>query len=299
MKYILSWWSKPLLSAPQEKNPYDELTPKQKIEIQTYFYIKNFNFIQKNISKNIEIVTDDFGYEKLKHLTPQIRTDLNNINYFHNDLWSIGKIYALSLYDEPICMMDNDLFIKNYIKYKEIINLNWDILVQSKEISPAFSFSYERGIEVFLSLFNKELLSENLIEIYYYKTYNFAYNCGNLGFKDYKLKNQFLEKVMKIYHILNDNEKIVNFYNTCNFFNRRHEHLFTLNINCIIEQVFLTLWANYNNLYVKELMPVKEWEIFNGINNKLNNIQNSCDLYSHYIGYENKLKFNEQDFIKK
>jgi hypothetical protein len=287
MKYILSFWSKPLL---------ESRGAEEKLKIQLYFYAKNFNYIKNNISENIEIVTDDFGYEKLKHLTSQIRTDLNNINYFDNDLWSMGKIYALSLYDEPICAIDNDFFIKDYIKYKEIVNSNWDILVQSKEISPTFSFSYKKGIEVFLALFHNEFIKNDLIEILYYDMCNYAYNSGHLAFKDFKLKNKFLQKIMKIYHILNDNEKIMDFYNTCDFFTKRHQHFHTLNINCIAEQVFLTIWANYNNLYVKELAPISKWEIFNGENNRLNNIQNTSDLYIHYAGHENKVKFKEKDF---
>lgn len=287
MKYILSLWTKPLLESKHFK---------ENLKFQLNFCEKNYKFIKENVSDNIEIVTDNYGYEQLKHLTNKIRIDLNNLNHFHNDLWAVGKIYALGLYSEPVCLIDNDFFIKDYNKYKKIINSSWDILVQSKEISPNFLFIYKKFIQIFMTLFNKELLENNIYEIYYYDVCNFSYNCGHLAFQDFRIKNQFVEKAMKIFNIINNNEKIKNFYDASIFFSNRHERISILNINCIIEQVFFTIWATYNNFYVKELCPMREWEMFNGNNNKLNNCQNTSDLYIHYIGRENKEKFKEETF---
>jgi hypothetical protein len=305
MKYILAWWTKPIVSMLSNKTSKaisfelsslggdKPLTPQEKLENQIQFYDKNFSIIYENISKNVEIVTDDFGYKNLKHITKNIRTDLNAVNHFDDSLWAIGKIHALSLYNEPICVLDGDFFIKDYIKYNQIVNSNWDVLVQSKEISPAFDFTYKSSIEIFLSLFNQEFLAEDLTEFFYYDMCNYAYNCGHLGFQNFEIKNQFVKKLMKLYNLLNrDTNKIVDFYNTCcNFFQKRHEHLEFLNINCVAEQVFLTIWANYNNLYVKELSPIIEWEKFNGRNKRLNNLQNTSDLYIHYVGHKNKAEF--------
>ncbi len=69
----------------------------------------------KKFYPNIELVTDEEGYEllinKLELPYSNVRVELNQLDDYHSDLWALGKIYAYGVQDEPFLHVDGDVFI--------------------------------------------------------------------------------------------------------------------------------------------------------------------------------------------
>lgn len=291
MKYIYSFWSKPLL----EKKDALSLEDFSKL-LKAYikFYGISLNLAKKGL-EDIELITDDYGYRYLKYLPySKIRKDLNDIRNYSGGLWSLGKIYSLSLYNEPVCYIDCDFFIKNTEKFKNKINTEcWDIITQSKELNPSFSFSYSIGLKYFFSILDKNI-KKDFPEFLFYDSYGYCYNDGILGFKNLQAKKEYTEKAIKLFNYFKNNNTLERYYDLCEYDAERHQSFHITNINCIIEQSLLCFWANYKNFYVKELSPVFEWDLIDKHTNKFSNFQNETDFYKHYIG-ELKKGFDERD----
>ena len=170
--------------------------------------------------------------------------------------------------------MDHDIFFENPKFIKEKIESDWDVLVQSKEISKHYEVFYQKSIEAFCDLFlinpEKQILLKN---------YNYTYNCGFLGFKNIKDTLLFKDKFFSLHNHLLKNQKALDTYiNLKKFYApyRYHKGV-KVNINCILEQVQITEFSNTHNLYVKEIIPIYLWN--------LGNNQSICNV-SQEIGYE-------------
>lgn len=294
MKYIHTFWTKPFSDKCQtlcghiskDNIPYFIAN---KVILCKY----SFNLLKK-ISSDIELVTDELGAKLLKFLPySKIRKDLENLDNISTELWGAPQIIGLSLYDEPVCSIDYDFLIKDHVKFKKIIDSEYDVIVQSKEVSPSFNLNYDYAIRNFISILGKEFLND-YPEFLYFDSYNFTYNCGFYGFKNVELMKDFIGKSIKLHELLTEKKLIQQYYECSNLFTQRHDYLSTLNVNCILSQFFLTLWSNYNNIFVKEICPMKEWQKFNIMNQKMNNYQNETPLYTHYAALDKDLFFTEE-----
>lgn len=71
----------------------------------------------------VELITDELGAEmligKLNLPYTSVRTELDQLNHYHPDLWAIGKIYAYSVQDAPFLHADGDVYI--WSKFEERI----------------------------------------------------------------------------------------------------------------------------------------------------------------------------------
>lgn len=282
MKFIYSLWTKPEL--------YDT---KEKLEIISFLgaSVKNLS----KISSNIELITDSNGYKKLESVGAlsalkgiNIRKDLDNISHINEGLWAYPKIYSLSLYDEPVCHIDLDFVFTQKASVENVINSEWDILVQSKEAGYHFNFFYKEAINIFMLCLldmDKDFII-NYPEFLYKESFNFTYNCGLLGFKNMEAKQKYTKKCLNIYSMLNDVKIIKKFYDLHHIICKQTPIINRLNINCLIEQYFLTAFSNFENLYVKEMCPMKEWHTNEEIMEHwyLTNVKNKSEKYTHYAG---------------
>lgn len=285
MKYIYTFWSKPLL----EKPPHKDLSQKKQDLLQSLYYY-SFSLLKKTNAVDIELVTDDFGASMFKHIPySNVRLDLNKLNNFSSRLWSLAQAFALSLYDEPIASIDGDFMIKDAQKFKEIIDSPWDVLIQSKEISPSYTFNYQESLKNLILLLNEDILNK-MPEFMYFDSYNYTTNVGFMGFKNLNFKNEYANKLMCLFNYFNEEDRLKTFDRNCGLFSKRHECLHNTHLVVNLMQNYLTLLSNYKNIYVKELSPISEWEMYNGINGKMNNYQNACSIYTHYLSAD-KYKF--------
>jgi hypothetical protein len=300
MKYIHTFWTKPLLEKSSSLCGHiskDEMPNfiGQKINLYKYSFL-----LLKKFSSNIELVTDKAGAKLLQFLPySNIRTDLEDINNISSEFWAAPQVIGLSLYDEPVCSVDYDFLIRDFTKFNSLINnSNWDVIVQSKEVAPSFHLNYNYALKNFINLFKKDFFKD-YPEFLYFDSYNYTYNCGFYGFKNVELMKDFTSKTIRLYEILTEKKLIQNYYDSNDLFSQRHDYLETLNINCILPQFFLTIWSSYNNIYVKEINPLKEWEKFNPNNQKMNNYQNDTSAYMHFAARDknNFLKKEFQDLF--
>lgn len=280
MKYVYTFWSKPLLEKPSDK---------KQVLLQSLYH-QSFFLLKKTNVADIELVTDDFGASMFKHIPySNVRLDLNKLNNFSSELWSVPQAFVLSLYDEPIASIDGDFMIKDAQKFKEIVDSPWDVLVQSKEISPAYAFNYKESFKNLILLLNEDILNK-MPEFMYFDSYNYTTNIGFMGFKNLNFKNEYTNKLMRLFNYFNEEDRIKTFYRNCSLFSKRHEYLSVTSLVVNLVQNYFTLLSNYKNIYVKELCPISEWEMYNGINGNMNNYQNNCSIYTH-CSSEDKHKF--------
>jgi hypothetical protein len=316
MKYIYSLWSKKL------NENLGKLSKEEGAKLlrrERALMSKSLGSLIECVGTNsqIELVSDDFGINLFSGLPfGRVRNHLNKINDLSSDFWAYGKIYSLGLYNEPVCHLDYDFIIKDHNYFRKIFNDDkWDVLVQSKEISPAFYLIYQAGVDAFLGSIDSGFFKD-MMELYYFESYKYAYNCGVLGFKNIEAKHEFVEKTKKMYSFFNEkenvltktfenhndiphlsiqkgkntvNQELVNlkkYWDLANIYSVRHEHLDPTNINCMLEQFFLTVWSNYKNLYVKEVCPIEKWLKLNGNNKRMNNFNNNTTYFAHYVQQE-------------
>lgn len=291
MKIIQSFWTKPLIN----KCHYgiDNLNINQLFKKNIDYYNLGAKIFKK-IGYDIELFTDSYGAELFKHnnVGQVIRKDLDDLdkNNCLPELWSFSKIYSLQKaslnYNDKIIHIDNDIFFKDIDYIKNKIESDWDILVQSKEDGVFFDKYYKRSIQGFCDIFKLTLYQKLDLT-----TYNYAYNCGFLGFKNKEYLNMFYKKYKNFYDIVNEDKVGLEKYLYLKKIFAPVHFLegVKININCILEQVQIAEFCNSLNLNVKEILPKFLWpNPYNG--SCLNNIEKL--KYKHFSGHK---KFTEQE----
>ena len=187
MALFQSFWSKPA-----EANRWG---CEKQIEGNVWLAALSAVYAKKN---NIPLVmhTDDFGKTLLQHLPyTELKLTLNKIpKDTPIGQWAVGKFYALK--EQPLgdIHIDYDVFIKSRALYDHMMKSNWDCIVQSFDSAGL----YYHGIDPYM----KDLELNVPLSLPY------AYNCGVVGFKNKKLKQQYLEDYFKFYEIVNQHPEI-------------------------------------------------------------------------------------------
>lgn len=114
MKFIQSFWSKPLLSKEYTDNRlfrYNGGFPS------TFLFLCSWTYSCLSIKKyypNLHLVTDSYGIEifknKLKLPYASFSNSLENLKGYHEGLWALGKLYTYQQQDKPFCHIDGDVF---------------------------------------------------------------------------------------------------------------------------------------------------------------------------------------------
>jgi hypothetical protein len=224
---IHSFWSKPLLNNRwDEEGSFDKSLYLMALSLKT----------MKTIFDRVELVTDIKGAELLKHLDyDAVHLDLEDLNDIPSRYWSIGKVYSLKRYNEPVCHVDGDVFFLDS-NIKSLFDDNYDGIVQMKEIGNHYHDTYN-------DLIIKMSPALGGIDL---GVYNFAYNCGVMGFKNMYFMKDFISTYFMILESCRKNQKIID------KIGGEYE------INVVIEQSLLTHVAQHNNMYVKELLPISK-----------------------------------------
>lgn len=190
----------------------------------------------KKVFDRVELVTDTKGAELLGRLGyDAIHLDLDHLADLDPRYWSAGKIYSLKRYSIPVVHVDGDVF---FLKpdIRKVFEESWDALVQMKETGEHYRKTYTHLVE----WMKPALFSWNL------DTYNFAYNCGVMGFQNIEFKDRFVEEYFRALRACQQKQS------TIDKIGREYE------INIVLEQSLLTHLALNKNIHVKELLTIEK-----------------------------------------
>ena len=189
----------------------------------------------RKVFDRVELVTDSKGAELLKDLNyHEVHLDLDHLSDLHPRYWSAGKVYALKRYSVPFVHVDGDVFFLKP-EIKSLFQENWDAVVQMKETGAHYSKTYSHLID----WMEPALFGWNL------KMYNFAYNCGVMGFRDMDFKDHFTDEYFRALRACQSKQNVIDGIGS------------EYEINIVLEQSLLTHLALDCNVHVKEIIPIK------------------------------------------
>lgn len=179
MKIVQSLWSKPSM-----KNANIHITDRNN----GGWYNKKCNYISWALSclqfrefyDSVELVTDKLGYDllinRLELPYTSVKVVLDDLNTYHPDLWSLGKLYAYSLQDAPFIHADGDIYI--WQRFSEQLSQS-QLLAQNEEVNfVEYSSVYESITQ------NFEFIPEVLVESVKLNRGIVGVNAGLLGGSD-------------------------------------------------------------------------------------------------------------------
>lgn len=274
MKIIYSFWTKPFTTinaSGRISNGWQGWTTKkiteESIEESLNKAVKYYQIgakIFKKLGYSIDLYTDNYGKKLIgdNNIYENIYTDLEDLKDQPTELWSLAKVYSLNKAylksNEQIIHIDNDLFFSKLDLPKTQIESYWDVLVQSKEINRHYNTYYRYSIEYFCEIFSIDNMKKlNLL------TYNHAYNCGFLGFRNKDIAWIYMQEYFALYNKIVEQKSNLDKYILFKFNENipfGHNKSYKVNINCILEQVLLTQVVSHYNLYAKEVIPVSLWQ---------------------------------------
>lgn len=283
-KIIHSFWPKPFTEG--VLYGLNDTQARSKALEKTIEFYKIGAKIFKSMGYEVVLYTDKVGKGLIGSQAKydEIKTDLEILNEKSSPLlWGAAKVLALykahkEENNKKVIHVDHDVFFENPKFIKEKIESDWDVLVQSKEISKHYEVFYQKSIDTFCDLFLIPPAKQVLL-----KNYNYTYNCGFLGFKNIEHTLLFKDQFFSLHNHLLKNQQALDVYiNLKKFYAPyRHHEGVKCNINCILEQVQITEFTNTHNLHVKEIIPISSWD--RGNNQSLCNVSEKLS-YEHLTG---------------
>ncbi len=174
----------------------------------------------------VELVTDKQGYkfliEELKLPFTDVKIELDCLNNIGNSYWSIGKLYACKIQDEPFMHQDFDVI---WFKKPPIKLLNAQAGFQNIESNEDFHKFYR-------PLMNDAKINNYELNKYCDLDKLMAYNCGIMCFNDLSILNKWYDLAIDY---INKNKDMFSFhpiffeqfliYNLCKYYNFKVETL--------------------------------------------------------------------------
>ena len=260
---VHSFWSIPALNNRMGVDNHLQLVVNVYCNAVSFAYAKAFN-------KRMVFYGDQYAQKFFNIIPYDAIYDINPINADKSFCWAQGKFSALKQMKLGDVHIDGDVFIKSKKCWDLIDSDEWEVVVQSVE-EPQLAneyYQYVRDtIEGFDFLNNCKSLVGN------------AYNCGVVGIANPKLKDMYLETYVDA---VNQTPMLT------------QEQALKIWPDLIYEQQFLYQLCQNNKIPVRNLLGVKQEEIYN----------NSIKLdYQHVLGSDKYIKFefirNELDYIDK
>ena len=176
-KVVYSHWSKPA------KDEYVGFNSKKSFancaELSVLYSRKWFD--------KVELVTDEKGYklliEDLKLPFTNVKVELDCLNHIAKHHWSIGKIYACNIQDEPFIHQDFDVI---WFKKPPLRILNAQAAFQNIE-------SDENSSNYYIPLINDAKISNYELNKYCNFDLLKAYNCGIICFNDLSIISKWYD----------------------------------------------------------------------------------------------------------
>ena len=188
MKYIQSFWSKPIFEQGFNKSLGGWRDLK-------YFYMSwALSCLSiKKIYKEVELITDKKGYQILINNLglpyTNVKVELDELNHYPAKLWAIGKLYAYNIQKEPFIHLDGDVYLWSEFE-AELINSG--IVAQQEDIDNGH---YSKAL---LEIRNNNFHLPHIIENDLKKFSEMkSINAGIIGGNDITFFHDFCEEAFK------------------------------------------------------------------------------------------------------
>lgn len=172
-KIIQSFWTKP---------SRENLFTHNRLKMELYVIALSSYYANRS-GANITMYTDDFGYKLLEYLPYE------NIIVKLNDISVPKKVFAYSKFvtmkDLPLgyIHIDNDVFIKSEKCVKEMQFNDYDIIVQSKDLTD-YSDCHRSTEKTYMHLLKKYEVDKYIDDM-------IEFNCGVIGINNEQLKHDY------------------------------------------------------------------------------------------------------------
>jgi hypothetical protein len=175
----------------------------------------------------VELVTDEKGYkfliEELKLPFTDVKVELDCLNHISKKNWSIGKIYACKIQDEPFMHQDFDVI---WFKKPPLKILNSQSAFQNLESDEHFNSFY-------IPLMNDAKTKDYELNKYCNLDLLRAYNCGIICFNDLSIIDKWYDLAIDYSNKNKTNEYFLQpiffeqflIYNLCKYYNFKVETL--------------------------------------------------------------------------
>lgn len=143
---------------------------------------------------NVELYTDEPGYniliKKLKLPYTKVHQELESLNFYHNDLWALSKIYAYSKQKESFLHVDGDVYIWEPFDQK---------LMEKPLIAQNLEFGSKDYYEKMFSDIKKNLdfIPEEMMKVLEKEKSIWAYNAGIFGGSDINFFQKYTTQAFK------------------------------------------------------------------------------------------------------
>lgn len=262
IKFIYSLWTKPL-------TVHGESLGFNSIDDFISSLILSVNVTKQNY-KNIHFYTDEYGMKLIKPYLKQlpfkkIHVVLDEINWVPSQWWAYAKIHVYGLQTKPFIHIDNDAFLWEKIKKKDLIDN--DVICQHLESYKWEGHNFYYGATKFYKKhINKEMKRTG--------KFNCAMNAGVYG----ALNVRGVEMFQSLYKHATDSARSVlrdRFINKIiDFNNPKDWHAFLWNL--INEQSYSYYYAKKYNLRILEILhqDIKFTHLLAGAKRNIKNIEN-------------------------
>lgn len=199
----------------------------------------------KKLGYNTCLYTDQAGYNILKNVVNYdeiILFDEALLSKFSRQIWSLGKILAMSLINEPFMHIDFDVFL-----FKEVED---DLL--NKDFFALYKEPWIHDFEDMISKIYKLYPNQNDLNINEFTSFNFSV----VGGQNFKEINEVCKKIINFAILYKENiEKIQ--------MNYTWEHAVTF------EQIMIpNLLSTLFDIQIKTIFPENHRQDFEGIDSK-------------------------------
>ncbi len=176
----------------------------------------------------IKLYVDPIAYQYLSGLPCEvIKVDFD----IDQELWMESKLYAIKNEHEPFVHMDTDVFIKKPIEF-----IFDKVIVERKDAA----YYYYKNLITFFDQYCKDISFWNP-EIPY------AWSCGIIGFKDLRLKNEFVQCYTILKNVLREHRQAYESF-------KKGERGY-LEVALLLEQYNLTSLLSYLRVQPNVLIP--------------------------------------------
>ena len=188
MKLVYSFWSAPLKNRwKQADNRLEDFEQSTlRCMLLSILYAKKWGF-------RVEVVTDLEGQKLLQGMPyDKLTTELEFLSY-NGKTWVEGKIMAISIQKEPFIHIDWDVFLLKHKVVEIFKTFKADLLVQSVDDKNYFAPNF---MEEVAEMSHMLKASDNDVP-HYHKQHDKQFNCGVMGFRNLKLRDEFVQDFAK------------------------------------------------------------------------------------------------------
>lgn len=182
MEIFLSFSTKLNKNLKEARNSQEELRFTVRLFKICVYFLNKLNY-------NVNIITDNDGYNALKHLkVNSITKDLESVRITYPEAWSITKLYVynkLAKRKKPFIHIDHDFFL---LKPLEEELLRAEVVVQT------FEYNINR-LSYYVPEFNQIACNKYHAEGY---DLNYAYNCGIIGGTNYEFFEEYSKTAIQL-----------------------------------------------------------------------------------------------------